>query len=77
MCVFIMILIFLETKVHRDLPVLVTFFNVSNALFERLLCNPVIFIGSLQGRITTQGDPCNLYREEVCSVALGEHMTFI
>ena len=59
MCVFIMILIFLETKVHRDLPVLVTFFNVSNALFERLLCNPVIFIGSLQGRITTQGDPCN------------------
>ena len=23
---------------------------------------------SLQGRITTQGDPCNLYREGVCSV---------
>jgi hypothetical protein len=32
-----------------------------------LLSYPVIFTGSLQGRITTQGDPCNLYREGVCS----------
>ena len=27
---------------------------------------PVIFTGSLQGRITTQGDPCIHYREWVC-----------
>ena len=33
-----------------------------------MLWYPVIFTGSLQGRITTQGVPCNLYREGVCSV---------
>ena len=33
-----------------------------------MLWYPVIFTGSLQGRITTQGDPCNLHREGVCSV---------
>ena len=32
-----------------------------------MLWCPVIFTGSLQGRISTQGDPCNLYRERVCS----------
>ena len=35
--------------------------------FEGLLWYPVIFTGSLQGRITTQGDPCSHYREWVCS----------
>ena len=33
-----------------------------------MLWYPIIFTGSLQGRITTQGVPCNLYREGVCSV---------
>ena len=32
---------------------------------------PVIFTGSLQGRITTQGDPCSHYWEWVCSVVHG------
>jgi hypothetical protein len=45
-------------------------FYVPNTELEGLLWYHVIFTGSLQGRITTQGDPCNLYREGVCSVAL-------
>ena len=32
-----------------------------------MLWYPVIFTGSLQDRISTQGDPCHLYREWVCS----------
>ena len=36
--------------------------------FKGLLWYPVIFTGSLQGRITTQGDPCSHYRDWVCSV---------
>ena len=43
------------------------FFCVLTTELEGLLWYPVIFTGSLQGRITTQGDPCNLYRERVCS----------
>ena len=43
-------------------------FYVPTTELEGLLWYPVIFTGSLQGRITTQGDPCNLYRERVCSV---------
>ncbi len=43
------------------------FFYVPTTELEGLLWYPVIFTGSLQGRITTQGDPCNLYRERVCS----------
>jgi hypothetical protein len=43
-------------------------FYVTTTELEGLLWYPVIFTGSLQGRITTQGDPCNLYREGVCSV---------
>ena len=35
--------------------------------FEGLLWYPVVFTGSLQGRITSQGDPCSHYREWVCS----------
>ena len=43
------------------------FFYVPTTELEGLLWYPAIFTGSLQGRITTQGDPCNLYREGVCS----------
>ena len=43
-------------------------FHVPTTVLEGLLWYPVIFTESLQGRITTQGDPCNLYREGVCSV---------
>ena len=46
------------------------FFYVPTTELEGLLWYPVIFTGSLQGRITTQGDPCNLYREGVCSVLI-------
>ena len=45
-------------------------FYVPTTELEGLLWYPVIFTGSLQGRITTQGDPCNLYRERVCSVCM-------
>ena len=48
-------------------------FYVPTTELEGLLWYPVIFTGSLQGRITTQGDPCNLYRERVCSVI---HFTY-
>ena len=44
-------------------------YNVPTTELEGLLWYPVIFTGSLQGRISTQGDPCNLYRERVCSVS--------
>ncbi len=47
------------------------FFYVPTTELEGLLWYPVIFTGSLQGRITTQGDPCNRYREWVCSVVKG------
>ena len=43
-------------------------FYVPTTELEGLLWYPVIFTGSLQGRISTQGDACNLYRERVCSV---------
>ena len=46
------------------------FFNVPTTEVEGLLWYPVISTGSLQGRICTQGDPCNLYRERVCSDTL-------
>ena len=47
------------------------FLNVLTTDFEGLLWYPVIFTGSLQGRISTQGVPCNVYRERVCSAWIG------
>ena len=35
--------------------------------FEGLPPIPVMFTGSLQGRIDLQGNPCTHYRERVCS----------
>ena len=46
---------------YRKLP-------INTTGFEGLLWYPVIFTGSLQGRITSQGDPCFHYRKWVCSV---------
>ena len=42
--------------------------SINTTGFEGLLLYPVIFRGSLQGRITTQGDPYSHYREWVFSV---------
>ena len=42
-------------------------FYVPTKELEGLLWYPVIFTGFLQGRITTQGGPCNRYSEWVCS----------
>ncbi len=52
------------------------FFYVPTTELEGLLWYPVIFTGSLQGRITTQGDPCNRYREWVCSVIWPQSTNF-
>ena len=41
--------------------------SIHSTGFEGLLQYPVIFTGSLQGRITSQGDPCSHYRDWVCS----------
>ena len=50
-------------NVYRELPSHTTG-------FEGLLWYPVIFAESLQGRITTQEDPCSHYREWICSECL-------
>ena len=55
-------------NVYRELPSHITG-------FEGLLWYPVIFTGSLQGRIDLQGNPCSHYRERVYSAAIDALLT--
>ena len=51
---------FIHSKISKKLS------KWFNQPFQK--CTLQSFTGSLQGRITTQGDPCNHYREWVCRV---------